>query len=105
LNRAYRLYLITPTNCTLQERLISILEFYANYKQAEKKPATCFWPVAAPAVTATAGTTATPASNTTAGNATSGGAARAAPACSLSPAAVAKPAEYYHGRDAALKVS
>ncbi|WIA42648.1 hypothetical protein OEZ86_008616 [Tetradesmus obliquus] len=82
-----------------QERLTSILEFYANYKQAEKKPATCFWPVAARNVTATSGTAAAAASNATSGNAT-----QAAPACSLSSAAVGKPADYYHGRDATLQV-
>ncbi|KAF6262609.1 inorganic pyrophosphatase [Scenedesmus sp. NREL 46B-D3] len=81
-----------------QERLIDILEFYANYKQAEKKPAACFWPAAAPAVTATSSPT-LPASNATAGAAT-----LSAPACSLPASAVAKPTDYYHSRDAALKV-
>eukprot|EP00879_Flechtneria_rotunda_P025005 GHRR01026534.1.p1 GENE.GHRR01026534.1~~GHRR01026534.1.p1 ORF type:complete len:137 (+),score=44.35 GHRR01026534.1:478-888(+) len=28
-----------------EERLLAILEFYANYKQAENKPAVCFWRV------------------------------------------------------------
>jgi hypothetical protein len=85
----------------LQERLTDILEFYANYKQAEKRPATCFWPVAAPAVTA-ASTPNPPASNATAGSAS---ATKAAAACSLSAAAVAKPADFYHSRDASLEVS
>eukprot|EP00878_Enallax_costatus_P033622 GHUV01037157.1.p1 GENE.GHUV01037157.1~~GHUV01037157.1.p1 ORF type:complete len:222 (+),score=50.35 GHUV01037157.1:687-1352(+) len=31
-----------------KERLEGILQFYANYKQAEGKPKACFWPVAAP---------------------------------------------------------
>jgi hypothetical protein len=85
----------------LQERLTNILEFFANYKQAENKPAPCFWPAAAPPVTA-ASSPNPPASNTTAGSA---GAAKAAAACSLSASAVAKPADFYHGRNATLEVS
>jgi hypothetical protein len=84
----------------LQERLTDILEFYANYKQAEKRPATCFWPVAAPAVTA-ASSPDPPANNATAGSAS---ATKAAAACSLSAAAVAKPADFCHSRDASLEV-
>jgi hypothetical protein len=85
----------------LQERLTDILEFYANYKQAEKRPATCFWPVAASAVTATSNSK-PPANNATAGIAST---AKVAAACSLSASDVSKLADFYHGRDATLAVS
>lgn len=64
----------------VQARLEAILQFYANYKAAEKKPNPCFWPAVA--------------------NTTSAG--PAAPVCTVP--TTASPAEFFHGKDTALQV-